>query len=188
MEYQKAYILNLYALKKINSNNKYIQRIEKSIETILKLQENLKSYLNSNTLTKESFDLKDIINEEIELYSNLFTSINVINNLNSVKLHTNKEAIKSIITNLISNAFKYNKPNGYIKIYQKGTKLYIQDSGIGIKDPKRVFERFYKENERGVGIGMNIVKKLCDELNIKIDIASSKDGTTIILDLKEVVE
>jgi len=88
------------------------------------------------------------------------------------------------LDNLISNAFKYNKKNGFIKVYLENKKLYIEDSGIGIKNPKKVFNRFYKENERGIGIGMSIVKKLADEFKIKIEIKSKiNKGTIIILDL-----
>ena len=41
-----------------------------------------------------------------------------------------------------------------------------------IKDTKKVFHRYYKENESGLGIGLSIVKQLCNNLDIKINIES----------------
>jgi len=101
-------------------------------------------------------------------------------------IQSNKEAYSRIIDNLLSNAAKYNKKGGFVHIwYNNDTEtLNIQDSGKGIKNPKKIFERFYKEQERGIGIGLHIVKKLCDELNIEINLQSELDvGTTFMLTL-----
>ena len=67
-------------------------------------------------------------------------------------------------------------------------KLSIKDSGKGIANPKKVFERFYKEQERGRGIGLHIVAKLIQELHIKIDVKSTlQEGSEFILDLKNIL-
>ena len=66
--------------------------------------------------------------------------------------------------------------------------LLIKDSGRGIDNVKKVFERYYKESERGLGIGMHIVKKLCDALGIGIRIESEPGkGTIVALDLGKVI-
>jgi two-component system OmpR family sensor kinase len=67
---------------------------------------------------------------------------------------------------LISNACKYNTNNGFIKITLKENIVTIQNDSYGIKHPNRIFDRFYKENERGLGIGLHIVERLCQELKI----------------------
>ncbi len=176
--------MNLYLLKK-KQGTKRIEEMEKNIQTILKYQENLKNFLSLNPNQIELINIKNLIDEKLKFYSSLYPNITYTNNA-ECEIKTNKNAFNSIMENILSNAFKYNKKNGNIKIYTENKKLYIKDSGIGIKNPKKVFERFYKENQRGTGIGMNIVKKLCDELKIPIKIESQKDkGTTIILDLKK---
>lgn len=173
--------LNLYLLQKEIGENKRIDKLNYSIAEILSYQENLKHFLNFNVKNKEKFNLKPMIDDILEFYSISYPSIKYENRVDFI-VYTNKIAMKSILQNLISNAFKYNIKNGFIKIYIKQNKLYIQDSGVGIKNPHKVFDRFYKENERGIGIGMSIVKKLCDELKIDIQIVV-QNGTTIILDL-----
>jgi len=175
--------LNLYLLKKEIKNNKRLEKLENSINAILNFQKNLKMYLSNNQNQIETFNLKNIINEKLKLYSLIYPTITFNNNA-ECKITANKIAFEFILDNLISNAFKYNKKNGYVNIYIKNKKLYIEDSGIGIKNTKKVFERFYKENERGIGIGLSIVKKLTDEMKINIKIISQKNkGTAVILDL-----
>jgi signal transduction histidine kinase len=173
---------NLYSLKKLNQENKYIKRIEANINSILYLQKNLQSFLNSTPKTNQEFDLKELIEKELQLFNSLYPHIKIENHLPKITLNTNEEAFKSIISNILSNAFKYNKKEGFVKIYKQNEYLVIEDNGRGIKNPDKIFERFYKESQRGIGIGMNIVKKLCDELNIDIKIESKlKKGTKIFL-------
>ena len=176
--------LNLYLLQKEIGKNIRIEKIKSNIEAILNYQENLKNFIKFNDKNKEKFNIKELIDKKLEFYSKSYPNIEVINKAN-LTLFTNKTAINTILDNLISNAFKYSKEKGKIEIYIENQKLYIQDNGIGIKNPDKVFDRFYKENERGVGIGMSIVKRLCDELGIKIKV-KSQEGTLIILDLEKI--
>ena len=175
--------MNIYLLKR-NPDKNRIEEMEKNINNIIKHQQNLKDFLSLNLSQIETFNIKEIIDEKLKFYSALYPTIKYTNTANC-KITINKNALNSILDNLISNAFKYNNKNGKVEIYIKNKKLFIKDTGVGIKNPKKVFNRFYKEQERGIGIGMNIVKKLCDELKIPIEIKSKKnEGTVIILDLK----
>jgi len=175
--------LNIYLLKKEIGENQRIKKLEQNIKAILNYQENLKNFLSNNPNQVETFNIKDLIDEKLSFYSINYPHIKHTNSADC-EITINKNAFNSVIENIISNAFKYNKKGGEIKIYMKDKKLIIEDTGIGIKNPQKVFNRFYKENERGIGIGMNIVKKLCDELKIDIKIESEKNrGTKVILDL-----
>nr|WP_228135529.1 ATP-binding protein [Halarcobacter anaerophilus] len=100
-------------------------------------------------------------------------------------MQSNKNALERIFDNLLTNACKYNKKKGEVRIFAKDNKVFIEDTGVGIKSVNRVFERYYKENDRGLGIGMNIVKKLCESLNIEIKIKSKVgEGTKVELAFK----
>ncbi len=46
------------------------------------------------------------------------------------------------------------------------SRFTISNSSYGVKNPSKVFERFYKESDRGLGIGLHIVDKLCNTLDI----------------------
>ena len=176
--------LNTSMLKQELTENKKIQRIEQSVQNVLDLQQHLRSYLHNHKQQKEKFELKTLLENSINILQKNYPTITFNLDIDNTTLLTNKEAFSRIIDNLLSNAAKYNKQNGSININLKNSNLYIVDTGIGIKEPKKVFNRFYKEQERGIGIGLHIVKKLCEELNIKISLKSELDkGTTFILNI-----
>jgi two-component system, OmpR family, sensor kinase len=180
--------LNSSMLKREIGENEKVNRIEQSVENILNLQQHLRSYLENHTMQKEQFDLKSLFEEQISLLEKNYPDINFKLEVKSTTLLANKKAFTRVIDNIITNAAKYNKKNGSISIvYEHESKnLHIIDTGKGIKNPKRIFDRFYKEQERGIGIGLHIVKKLCEELGITINVKSEiNHGTTFTLNLSK---
>jgi two-component system OmpR family sensor kinase len=95
---------------------------------------------------------------------------------------SNKDLLTRIFDNLLTNASKYNKPNGSVIVMVSNYHITIQDTGKGIKDVKKVLQRYYREQERGLGLGLHIVQKLTQELNIELQITSEvKVGTAVSL-------
>ena len=176
--------LNLAILQSKHNESRNIQRAQNAIETLLRLQSNLRAYLHTNTLQKEEFYLDTLLQDRIDLLASSYKDITIEQNLPHKKLFCNKDAFVRIFDNIFSNALKYNKQNGSIHIAFENDNLIINDSGKGIKDTKKIFDRFYKEQDRGIGIGLHIVKKLCDELGVKISVQSEMNkGTKFSLDL-----
>ncbi len=166
--------LNVSLLNVPNSEAKKIERIERSIETLVSLGNNLRSYLEGHPLQKESIDLHTLLKERIATIQKLYPAVSFILDDTSFTIHTNPDGITRIVDNLLSNAAKYNKKNGSVWIYLNTSTqtLHIDDNGKGIEYPEKIFNRFYKEHDRGLGIGLHIVKKLCDELKIPIHVKS----------------
>ena len=182
--------INSSLIKTELPENKKIARIEQAVETILNLQGNLRSYIDDSPLQNETFDIKDLIEKRSSFFSENFPKINFEHHLQSMQVYANVDAIIRILDNLISNAAKYNNKNGSVEISLDATTkiLTIKDTGKGIKHPKKIFQRFYKEHDRGLGIGLHIVKKLCDSLGILIDVHSELGvGTTFTLDFHKVL-
>jgi two-component system, OmpR family, sensor kinase len=176
--------LNSSMLEKEGIQNKKIKRIQKSVQSILDLQENLRLYLNNAPLQKEEFDLHILVSQRLEVLKMSYEHLDIQSDVPHILLSSNKNALTRIMDNILSNAAKYNKRDGSIYVYmeEESKHLCIQDSGKGIKNPKKIFERFYKEQERGVGIGLHIVKKLSSELGIKLSVDSKEGvGTTFCL-------
>jgi signal transduction histidine kinase len=181
-----AIILNSSLLKKDVKNREKIQRIEQSSYNILSLQENLKAHLCDIQTQKEEFDLAKLLIKHQKSLQKIYPNISWHIDTKSFKIKTNKSSFSRIISNLLTNAVKYNKKNGSItlSVDTKNKTLSIKDTGIGIKNPKKIFDRFYTENSRGTGLGLHIVKKLCDELRIEISVTSSKaEGSCFKLNL-----
>lgn len=180
--------LNTSMLKREIGKNSKIDRIESSVTNILSLQEHLRSYLQNHSLQKEEFELEDILQSQIQQMKKSYPNIKYTLHIQNTKLFANKEAFIRIVENILTNASKYNKTNGSVTLEFKNNILYIVDTGKGIKNPKRIFERFYKEQERGIGIGLHIVKKLCDELKIKIEVKSTPNvGSSFALHLTQIL-
>jgi signal transduction histidine kinase len=120
------------------------------------------------------------------------------------RLHISGDRRKlgQVITNLISNAYKYSPGGGAVSIgYPVASKggrrllgVQIRDHGIGMsaKQQARCFERFYRAdasgNIPGTGLGLCIVKEIMDLHGGRIDLESTPDqGTTITVWLPEAV-
>ncbi len=91
----------------------------------------------------------------------------------------------TLISNLVSNAIKYNKENGSVKIElsqtDKAVTVSVSDTGIGIdkKDIPHICERFYRVNSAhsktsldSNGLGLAIVKHIADDYNGEMKIES----------------
>ena len=181
--------LNIAMLFKECAESTKLKRAQNAVQNILNLQSNLRSYLHSHTSQKEYFTLREIIDERLDLIAANYPDIIFSTDIPaSVKLYTNRDAFIRILDNLLSNAAKYNRKKGSVALLYKEKNLIVEDSGKGIRNPKRIFERFYKEQERGIGIGLHIVKKLCDELAIDISVESEvAKGTKFTLDLSNII-
>ncbi len=180
--------INLKLFKREIGENQKIQRLENNIETILSLQNNLQIFLKGIPTQSESFSLKELAEDRVHYFKILYPDIIYTVSLGKTVLETNKDAFTRILDNLLSNAGKYNIANGQVSITLKDHYLSISDTGKGIKNPSKVFDRYYKEQDRGIGIGLHIVKKLCDELRIPIKVKSKKDqGTTMLLNLSKII-
>jgi signal transduction histidine kinase len=176
--------LNTDLLKE--KNTKPVHRIKNSINTILNLQNNLKNYIDDELGESETFDLKQLIHERIDLIQATYPNIIFSKQVQSLMIHCNKDAMSRILDNIFSNACKYNKTDGEVIISLAHDTLHIEDTGVGIRHPKKIFDRFYKETSRGLGIGLHIVKKLSNLMHIEIAVSSTLGkGTTFTLDLSQ---
>ncbi len=181
--------LNTSMLKKEYPENKKIQRIEQSVQNILNLQDNLRGYLNEHAQKAEKFELSKLLDSRVDMMQKLYPHITFYQKTTPLSLYTNIDAFSRIIDNLLDNAAKYNKSEGSVTVKLNDKKLIIQDTGNGIKNPKKIFQRFYTENAKGVGIGLHIVKKLCDMISVSIHVSTKEGkGSTFTLDLSALTQ
>lgn len=98
-----------------------------------------------------------------------------------------RSVLRSIVTNLISNAIKYSDKDIVIRTSIRNGKfmLEVKDQGIGIpeKDIKNLYSKYYRATNakeyRGTGLGLNIVKKYVDILHGDIEVKSEENkGST----------
>lgn len=180
--------LNAAMLKKEPGTQEKIARIEQSVETLLNLQQNLRGYLAEHAAQKEWIELSSLIKNRSDALRKLYPDITWELDIKTLQAHSNPDALSRILDNLLGNACKYNRPGGRVTItLDPGAReLVIRDTGIGMAHPGRAFERFYTEHERGLGIGLHVVQKLCKMLDIRVMLTSRQgEGTTVSLDLSK---
>ncbi len=174
--------LNIQLIQEIPQlqNNNALLRLNKSINNISELHENLTILLQEKTFQMQEINLCESVHEVVEIQKQIHSNINFKLECSHFKVMLNPRAIKQILQNIISNACKYNIKDGYVYIYLKDTKLYIEDNGKGINEPHKIFNRFYSD-EQGSGIGLDIVKRLSDAMNIDINVDVKDSGGSIFI-------
>lgn len=175
-------LLNIRLLKKdrVCGDKRELERIETSANEISSLYSNLNILLEEGTFKMDRIDLCPLIVELVELYRLRFPSLQISFSCKEFKVKANEAAMRQILHNLMTNACKYNFENGLLEIWVDGNRLYIKDSGPGIERVDLIFNRHYKERSGGSGIGLHIVKTLCEAMGIKIEAESKKGMGTVV--------
>ncbi len=103
-------------------------------------------------------------------------------NLDDSEISITDDALELTVGNFLSNAFKYTKKGGVIKlgttVHNDGIEIYVKDNGIGFnaKQKKEIFKRFgrinFHQNIEGSGIGLAIVKEVAEINHAKIKVVS----------------
>lgn len=140
---------------------------------------------------KESFDLKDILEERVAIQRELGRNPLLLQ-VQSCRVSLDKIGLEQVIDNLLENAMKYSPIEEPVFLTLKAKKLEVKDQGKGMDANQilHIYERYYQGNsqQQGEGIGLTLVKRYCDEAEIGIRITSEpEEGTSVILDFSNTV-
>lgn len=169
---------------------KKLGRIVVASKTINSLYQALSfSVMNGKMKTKnEHIDLKELVSERINYFEPIAAAKNVeiISLLNEKIIEIDRLKMQIVVDNLLSNAIKYNKKGGNVFVTLEEDFLSVKDEGVGIGATKiaDIFARYTRFDSAtgGFGLGLSIVKTICDEYNIKIEVESIADeGATFKL-------
>ncbi len=188
------------ALEDSTVNRKFLENAAKNTDRLQILVEGLMSINKLETgdfaIDPIKFDIHNVFKEVCEnleiIIEQKKTKINFKEGSNKTQMVlADKEGIRQVLTNLITNSVKYGKFKGTTSIafYEMGNQLLteITDNGEGInqEDIPRLFERFYRvEKSRsremgGTGLGLSIVKHILEAHHQTINVRSTIGlGTT----------
>lgn len=170
--------------------HKSSDRLLTTINDIIRLSE-LDSEIDE---MQESVDLYEVAKdclESLNVNAQKY-EVNLILEGQSETVMAARERMVELIYNLVDNAIRYNKKNGYVKVKidhdSKGVYLSVEDNGIGIPERyhERIFERFYRVDKSrskatgGTGLGLAIVKHIVLNHHATLSIESEEGkGTNI---------
>ena len=168
--------------------NRHAKRMTNLINQIMELSK----LERQKEIEKEKINLSNIVLQLLEDYKPLLESknLNLVYNVEKdLRIQGNKIMLERVFLNILMNAVKFTKTNIEISLMREGKTavLKIRDDGIGISEENKKFiwERFYqvndsrnKEENKGSGLGLSMVKKIVDLHSATIDLESELDQGT----------
>lgn len=195
---------HIHALLEDSRNAVENPRILKVYNNSIKLQKLVLEIMQFRKLEKGKEPLNIQLTKPYELVVEVMSDLELLAQQKEIKCEiftsdpqfifkTDADKFQRIITNLISNAIKYNKPGGFVKVLMKSQEsamtVEIEDSGMGIKPEffQRVFEPFGISSAtkkgslpgyRSTGLGLAVTKGLVELLKGSINFESRlNEGT-----------
>ena len=177
---------------------KFLEPIQQANERLIKLVNDILEIARNDAgrITIQVFSvnispaIKAVIKEVLPLAIEKSIAINYNEPTEMPLVLADTIRLREVITNFISNAIKYGRIGGWIKIYHepdgKFIITHIEDNGIGIPKPEqgRIFEKFFRSETskvaqiQGTGLGLFITKELIEKMGGKVWFITENDKGT----------
>lgn len=176
-----------------------IQVCENQIDNIIAIITNMSNMIDAegpeNALKIEEFELNQLIRQIMNGLKAQFEKKNIVFSFlpqDKVIIKTDKYRLSQTVYNLLTNAYKFTKQYGSVRITyrinQEVIVLSIEDNGAGIdkKDWDKIFQAYYKSDKSpglsGDGLGLYIAKENMTSIHGTIEVESELDkGSKFIL-------
>ena len=147
----------------------------------------------SVSLKKEKINIKDLIEDIVDLWEPLAEEKGVVLNNeceNDIYFNGNKNLLSQAISNLIDNSIKYGKEENTVNLGSNLSKesivIWVSDTGPGIRneDKEKVLDRFTRldtsRNTSGTGLGLSLVNSMIKFHKGKIELLDAKPRGLIV--------
>lgn len=168
----------------------YLENVEVGIKSIFSMYDDLSYLVKKDHIhyLRQRIDLVDYIRSRIDFFAQVADKAKsmFLFETNCAKIHIsfNETKLQRIIDNNLTNAIKYTFENE--KIIVSLTKeddnchFCVASHSRKIQKPEKIFEEYYREEKAqdGFGLGLNLVKRICKEENVKITLHSDENITS----------
>ena len=163
--------------------------IEIATKSIHNIYEDLSYLIKKEQVSypKKEIELVDFLRSRLEFFDIIAKKSNIVLKLIPMKknqyMFFNETKLQRIIDNNLSNAVKYTEESEHVLIELTETKNHIgicfSSRSLLIHNTDSIFEAYYRENygEDGLGLGLNLVKRICDEEGVQISVNTSEAET-----------
>jgi len=139
---------------------------------------------------KNVINIKKYIESRVDFFREVaehsLIELNYISKVDDVHIYFNETKLQRIVDNNLTNAIKYTLANqvAVIGLQKIGTSIEfsVGSKSKTIENTKKVFEEYYREGESlqrrdGFGIGLRLVRNICEEENVEINLSSDESYT-----------
>jgi signal transduction histidine kinase len=180
--------IELFIMK--NGKDRQLSKIEAAAKNIFSIYDDLSYLVKKDQVEypKSALDLSTYVSSRVDFFSEVAELSKLrfcfISSAPGVYIYFNETKLQRIVDNTITNAIKYTLANETIeisiKVYGQFVEMSVASKSKEIKDRDKVFEAYYREEEKreGFGIGLRLVKTICDEENVQILLDSNNEKTT----------
>jgi len=168
-----------------------VEVIKASTKTLSSIYSDLSYIIKKETKpqSKTKINLLKFISSRVAFFDELAKVKDIfieLESTNEYEIQFNEYELERVIDNTLSNSIKYSNKSSIITIFvgiENGKHiLQIKDEGIGIDKPEEVFLPYFQQSRAniGLGLGLSIVKDICDKYDVSIDIDSALNiGTSV---------
>ncbi len=169
--------------------NRYLAKIEAAVKNIFSIYDDLSYLVKKDQIEypNKAMDLGEYVGKRLEFFdevahfSNL--SFEYIKPEFPAWIKFNETKLQRVIDNNLTNAIKYTKNGEVIRVGVRsdfdGCDFWVESRSQKIQDVDKIFEAYYRERKKtdGFGLGLSLVKSICDEEQVDIRIDSTVEYT-----------
>jgi len=179
--------VELYNMK--HEKNTQLSKIEAAMKHMYTIYDDLSYMVKQNQMSypSEDIDLLLFLQNRINFFAEVATQshlhFELISDTEDTTIHFNKTKLQRIVDNNITNAIKYTQENEMITLSialeQETYILSFASKSTHIQEPQKVFDAYYREEslQDGFGLGLNLVKQICDNEGVEISLHSTEELT-----------
>lgn len=169
--------------------NRHLSKIEAAAKNLFNIYDDLSYLVKKEHIhyPRIALNLSQYLSSRIEFFSEVAALSGLCfeyeSNAQECFIYMNETKLQRVIDNTLTNAIKYTLAQQSIVVNLMALGTFVEVSVASrskeIEDKERVFEAFYREvkSDDGFGIGLRLVKSICDEEGIAISLDSSNERT-----------
>ena len=176
--------------------NVYLGNIEVAAKSIFSMYDDLSYLVRKDRVhyIKRRIELVDYIRSRVDFFAqvaHIAKSLFVFEtNCEKAYIFFNDTKLQRIVDNNLTNAIKYTfeHENIIVSLNKEGENCHfcVASHSRKIQKPEKIFEEYYREEKAqdGFGLGLNLVKRICKEENVKITLQSNEKITSFSYQFK----
>ena len=180
--------IELYEME--NGKNPYLTNIEVAMKNLFAIYDDLSYLVKKDQIDypEHKIDFVDFVRSRVEFFTPVAKKVNSKFIFKAPKeelpILFNESKLQRIIDNNLTNAIKYTYENEDIYVTLKKEKevykFLISSHSRKIQEPDKIFKEYYREEKSkdGFGLGLNLVKRICDEEDVEIYLESNEYFTS----------